>query len=286
MFVHARRIIFPALRRQQAVVAFNTINAETTWAIARAASRMGAPTLFEISEKTIDYLGLETVVALTRAVASDPSIRIQLAIHLDHGHSFEICRAAIGAGFSSVMIDASALPFAQNVKLTRRVVAYAHPRGVLVQGELGALKPVGGGRLRATQDLMTDPAQARDFVRATKVDTLGVAVGTLHGPAKIFQKLPKLDFKRLAAIHKFVKVPLVLHGASGVPGPDLRRARALGVAIVNIDTDLRLAYLKSLRHELKRQAQEYDPRVIFSPVVAALQRVAERKLKALSRHLW
>ncbi len=286
MFVHARKIILPAYRAGRTVVAFNTINAETTWAIARAASAVGAPTLFEISEKTITYLGLETVVALTRAISNDHSIRVPLAIHLDHGHSYEVCVAAVDAGFSSVMIDASAEAYAANVKLTRRVVAYAHRHGVLVQGELGALKPVTGKHLRAAQDLMTDPLQARAYVAATKVDTLGVAVGTLHGPAKIFQKLPKIDFKRLAAIHSLVKVPLVLHGASGVPPADLRRARSLGVAVVNIDTDLRLAYLQSLRRELAAQSKEYDPRVIFAPVVRAMQVTAERKLRSLARHLW
>ncbi len=286
MFVHARQIIFPAYRKHRAVVAFNTINAETSLAIARAASSVGVPALFEISEKTIHYLGLTTVVALTKTVASDPSVTVPLAIHLDHGHSFAVCRAAIQAGFSSVMVDGSALPYAQNVKLTRRVVAYAHQRGVLVQGELGALKPVVGKRLRANTDLMTDPEQAKTFVAATNVDTLGVAVGTLHGPAKIFQPLPKIDFERLKAIHRLVKVPLVLHGASGVPAADLRQARRLGVGIVNIDTDLRLAYLTSLRRELRVQPKEYDPRVIFGPVVEAVRRVAERKLRALSGHLW
>jgi fructose-bisphosphate aldolase class II len=286
MFVHARRIVFPAYKRHQAVVAFNTINAETTLAIARAASSLRVPALFEISEKTINYLGLETVVALTRAVASDKSVKAPLAIHLDHGHSFEICRAAIQAGFSSVMIDASALPFSANVKLTRKVVDYAHKRGVLVQGELGALKPTSGKRLRAAKDFMTDPAQAHEFVRLTGVDTLGVAVGTLHGPMKILHKLPKIDFARLACIHDLVRVPLVLHGASGVAAPDLRRARSLGVGIVNIDTDLRMAYLKSLRRELKAQPREYDPRTIFSPVVAAVQRAAEQKLRALQGYLW
>lgn len=282
MFVHARRIIVPAFRRHQAVVAFNSINAETTLAIARAASRLRAPTLFEISEKTIDYLGLPTVVALVRSVSSDRAVRAPLAIHLDHGHSFDRAAAAVKAGFSSVMIDGSALPFRANVALTRRVVQYAHRYGAWVQGEVGALVPAGRlSQLHAASDLMTDPVQAREFARLTQVDTLAVAVGTLHGPMKIFHHLPKLDFERLAAIHRLVKKPLVLHGASGVPAGQLRRAQAHGVAVINIDTELRLAYLKALRRELKRQPKEYDPRVVFAPVIDALQRVAERKLREL-----
>lgn len=282
MLVHARTIIDKAYRRQRAVVAFNTINAETTWAIARAASQVGAPTLFEISEKTIHYLGLDTVAALVRSISNDSSIRVPLAMHLDHGHSFAMAAACVKAGFSSVMIDASALPFLANVRLTKRVVDFAHKHRVIVQGEIGALKPAKGRQgLRAAHDLMTDPAQAREFVRLTGVDTLGVAVGTLHGPMKIFHKLPKIDFPRLKAIHELTNVPLVLHGASGVPASDLRRASKLGVAVINIDTELRLAYLKSLRRELKQQLHEYDPRMIFSPVVDALTATAVKKLRSL-----
>lgn len=282
MLVHARQIINNAYRRQQAVVAFNTINAETTWAIARAASIVKAPTLFEISEKTIHYLGLDTVVALVKSISNDKSIKVPLAMHLDHGHSFAMAAACVQAGFSSVMIDASALPFAGNVRLTKRVVEYAHKHHVIVQGEIGALQPAKGKKsLRVARDLMTDPVQAREFVKLTKVDTLGVAVGTLHGPMKIFHKLPKIDFPRLKAIHELTKIPLVLHGASGVPAGDLRRASKLGVAVINIDTELRLSYLKSLKHELKQQPQEYDPRVIFSPVVDALTETAVRKLRSL-----
>lgn len=283
MLVHARQIINNAYRHKQAVVAFNTINAETTLAIARAASATKTPTLFEVSEKTIAYLGLKTVVELVRTICDDPSIKAPLAIHLDHAHTYEMCVAAIKAGFTSVMIDASALPFLQNVKLTKRVVDYAHKRRVLVQGEVGALKPITkGSRLLAASDLMTDPEQAREFVAKTGVDTLGVAVGTLHGAMKMFHKLPKIDFARLAAIHKLVKIPLALHGASGVPANDLRRARSLGVTIVNIDTEIRLAYLNNLRTELKKNIHEYDPRVIFLPVIGAIQKVAEQKLKVLS----
>lgn len=281
MLVHARTIINAAYRRHRAVVAFNTINAETTWAIARAATAARQATLYEVSEKTIAYLGFDTVVALIRAVASAPSVTVPLAMHLDHGRSLAVCAAAVRAGFSSVMIDASALPFNANVRLTRRVVEFAHRHRVIVQGEIGALARARGARLRVAASLMTDPAQAHEFVRLTGVDTLGVAVGTLHGPMKIFHKLPKIDFPRLACIHDLVRVPLVLHGASGVPAADLRRAEKLGVSVINIDTDLRLAYLKSLRQELKRAPHEYDPRVIFEPVVQAMEDTARRKLRGL-----
>lgn len=282
MLVAAEKIVKPAYKQRRLVVAFNTLNAETTIAIARAAKIVNVPTLFEISEKTIHYLGIDTTVAMVKAIAQETGSHVPLGIHLDHGKTYDICIAAIKAGFSSVMIDGSALSFAANVNLTKRVVDYAHRRKVMVQGEVGALvatlKP---GRLRAAEQLMTDPKQAKEFVRLTKVDSLGVAVGTLHGPMKIFRKLPKIDFERLKNIHHEVRVPLVLHGGSGVPVADLRKAAQFGVAVVNIDTELRLAYLKSLRWELKKQTKEYDPRTVFSPVIDALTTVAVSKLRAL-----
>lgn len=282
MLASAGSIIKSAYRQHKVVVAFNTINAETTLAIARAAKKVGAPTLFEISEKTIDYLGMDTTVALVKTAAKEAGGKVPLGIHLDHGKSFDVCIAAIKAGFSSVMIDGSALPFQQNIELTKQVVDYAHRRKVAVQGEVGALVPVKAGiKLRAASDLMTDPVQAREFVRTTKVDSLGVAVGTLHGPMKIFQRLPKIDFARLEQIHKLVKIPLVLHGGSGVPINDIKKAAKLGVAVVNIDTELRLIYLSALRWELKRQPKEYDPRVVFQPVVDAITTVAIEKLRSL-----
>lgn len=282
MFVPARRIILGAYKQHKLAVAFNTLNAETTLAIARAAKKANVPTLFEISEKTISYLGMDTTVAMVKTIAKEAGGKVPLAIHLDHGKSFEICAAAINAGFSSVMIDGSALSFEANVTLTRRVVDYAHRRQVIVQGEVGALIASASGRqLRAAKQLMTDPKQAREFVRLTKVDSLGVAVGTLHGPMKIFHRLPKIDFARLKSIHEVVKVPLVLHGGSGVPVADLRKAAHFGVVVVNIDTELRLAYLSALRWELKKHTKEYDPRVIFSPVIDSLTTVVFGKLKAL-----
>lgn len=284
MLTNVRSIVRAAHARQKLVVAFNTLNAETTLAVARAAKRAGVPTLFEISEKTISYLGLRTVVALTAAAADEAGGRVPLGLHLDHGHSVKICAQAVRAGFSSVMFDGSALPFRENVAATKQVVRLAHRRGVYVQGEVGALVPAGSRRrLRVAADLMTDPQQAAEFVRLTGVDTLGVAVGTLHGPMKIFRKLPKLDFERLKAIHRLVRVPLVLHGASGVPIKELKRAARLGVTVVNIDTELRLAYLAALRRSFQQWKGEYDPRVVFAPAVELLTELATKKLKSLAR---
>ncbi len=284
MIVSAAKIINNAYRQKKIVVAFNTLNVETTLAIARAAYKLNKPIIFEITPKSLEYIGINTMVAMVKTIANEAGGKVPMAIHLDHGKSLEICAAAIKAGFSSVMIDGSDLPFAQNVRLTRQVVKLAHYHGVAVQGEVGALKPrtTLNKRLLVDNELMTDPMQAREFVKLTGVDSLGVAVGTLHGPIKIFRRLPKIDFERLAKINKEVKVPLVLHGGSGVPISDLKKAAGLGVSVVNIDTDLRMVYLSALRWELSKRKKEYDLREIFTPVIEAMSAMVEHKLRSLN----
>ncbi len=281
MLVHAKRIIAEARRRRRTAVAFNTFNAETTLAVARAAQRARSAVLLEISEKTIEYLGLDMVVKVCSEACR--GVRVPMALHLDHGHTYEVCKRAADAGFSSVMFDGSGLPYRENVRITKRVVRYAHRRGVFVQGEVGSLEAAKGRRLRVAKDLMTDPKQAADFVKRTGVDTLGVSVGTLHGPMKMIQKLPHIDFERLKAIHRATPVPLVLHGASGVPAAHVKRAAKLGVAIMNIDTELRAAFLGGLKSSVVRNSKHFDPRVVLAPAVSAVEESAFRKLKSISR---
>ncbi len=283
MLLHARKIINQAYNQKKLIFAFNTINAETTWAIARGVTAAKATALFEVSEKTINYLGLKTIVATIESIVQDKSITAPLAMHLDHGHSFEVVARAIQAGFSSVMIDGSALPYKANIALTKKVVALAHKHNVIVQGEVGALQPDKNFKtLHAAADLMTDPKQAQEFVKLTGVDSLAVAVGTLHGPAKIFHKLPTIDFERLEAIHKLCCLPLVLHGASGVPVEQLKKAKSLGATVANIDTEIRLAYLGGLHEQLQIQKNEYDPRVIMLPIIEKIAKLVTKKIKSVN----
>jgi fructose-bisphosphate aldolase class II len=243
-----------------------------------------APIILQTSVGALEYAGIEELVGLNKIAAREANVPI--ALHQDHCKDIKLLKQLIDLGYSSVMIDLSALPYVDNVKLTREMVAYAHKRGVWVQAEIGRL--LGNEdwqNVKSGEDLMTDPDEAAKFVADTGIDTLAVAVGTWHGipvnPAtkKILHTLKEhVDINRLMRIHDKVKIPLVLHGASGVPDVQLRAAVKEHVAIFNIDTDLRVAFNEALRKNLKDNPQIYDPRKLLAPATEALQKMAESKL--------
>jgi fructose-bisphosphate aldolase class II len=287
MLVHIGRIIGKKIIGKYAVPAFNTNDLETTQGIVRAAEAQKAPVIIETSEGAIHYAGMEEIASIIKELARKASVPV--ALHQDHCKHFDLIKKLIDVGYSSVMIDASHLPYKENVKLTKAVVAYAHKRGVWVQAEIGRLLGSEDWQnVKSGEDLMTDPDEAAKFVAETRIDTLAVAVGSMHGiPVnpkikKIMSTLKEhIDIPRLKAIRKKVKIPLVLHGASGVPDNQIRSAIAQGVAIFNIDTDLRVAFNKALRDNLSKHPEIYDPRKILAPATDALQKVAETKLKLM-----
>jgi len=219
---------------------------------------------------------------------------------LDHGRDLEVIGSCIEGGFTSVMIDGSHLDFEKNIFLTQKVVEMAHARGISVEGELGRLKGIEEGiDVRQGEAFLTDPAAAREFVERTQLDSLAVAIGTSHGAYK-FKGEVKLDFQRLRAIAKEVDIPLVLHGASGVPPavlekgekygarfpgakgvPDdsIREAVKVGMSKINIDTDLRLSFIGAIREALVLQPQEFDPRKILGPARKAVEEIVRHKMK-------
>jgi fructose-bisphosphate aldolase class II len=224
---------------------------------------------------------------------------VPLSLHLDHGEDFETASKCVGAGFTSVMIDGSHLKFEDNISLTKRVVDVAHPKGVSVEAELGRLAGVEESTVEEKDAILTDPAVAKDFVERTGVDTLAVAIGTSHGAYK-FKAEPKLDFERLKLISKNVSLPLVLHGASsvpawiiekaakygaelggakGIPEENIQKAISLGIAKINIDTDLRLAWTAAVREVLANSPKEFDPRKILGPAKEAMKQVVKGKMK-------
>src|SRR3990167_3937350 len=287
MLVHIGSIINKKTVGKYAVPAFNTQDLETCEAIARAGEAQRAPLIMQTSVGALEYAGVEELVGLNKAFAREA--KIPVALHQDHCHDFNLLKKLIDLGYSSVMIDASHLPYKENLKLTKQVVAYAHKRGVWVQAELGRiLGNEDWQNVKSGEDLMTDPDQAADFVAQTRIDTLAVAVWSMHGIPidprikKVLTTLREhIDLKRLAAIRQKVKIPLVVHGASGVPDAQLRAAIKFNVAVFNIDTDLRVAFNKALRANLKKNPQIYDPRKLLAPATDALQKVAEHKLKVL-----
>jgi fructose-bisphosphate aldolase class II len=260
VLVTNKDLMVPARKNGYAISAFNVQNLESTSAIAEAATEEKSPVIMQITPSVIKYAGLAYISNLVRTAAQLAPVPI--AMHLDHGEDFETAAKCIDAGFTSVMIDGSFLKFEENVALTKRVVSVAHPKGVSVEAELGKLAGVEERSVEEKEAILTDPATAVEFVKKTGVDTLAVAIGTSHGAYK-FKSEAKLDLERLKVISEKISIPLVLHGASsvpqwivekankfgaelsgakGIPEEELRKAISLGIAKINIDTDLRLAF--------------------------------------------
>ena len=278
MLIHIREL-FKNHDSSFAYPAFNTQNLETTLGIIQAAEELGAPVIVATSEGTVGYAGLETIARIVRTVANRSKARIVL--HFDHGKDIGHLERALELGYSSVMIDHSHLPFEENARDTRQVVELAHQKGAWVQGEIG--------RMRGTEDwvsvseaeaLLTNPEDALKFYRATGVDTLACSVGTVHGIIKMRGGVkPHVDIARIKSIHDLVKIPLVLHGASGVDPGTIALAMKNGISIINIDTELRLAFTNALRASLEIYPEEIDPRRLMKPVIQAVKEMAMAKIK-------
>ena len=252
--VTSEKMLKDARNGGYAVAAFNIENMEMTKAIVAGAEELNAPVILQVSQSTSKYGSLETYVAMVAVEAA--KTKIPVALHLDHGESYEIAEAAINAGFTAVMIDGSKLSYEENLDLTKRVVDYAKEKGVVVEGELGK---VGGkaGDVITDEDTNTDPAQAKEFVEKTGVDSLAVAIGTSHG---FYKGTPVLDKERIAQIKEATEAPLVMHGASGLSEEDVRECAARGIAKVNFATELRVAYTDAMRKLLSENPDIYDPK--------------------------
>ncbi len=258
-----------------AVGAFNCNNMEIVQAIIAAAEAENAPVIMQASQGAIKYAGIDYIVAMAQLAAENTHVPV--ALHLDHGTSFEQVVQCIRAGFSSVMIDGSKLPLQENIALTRRVLDVARAVGVSVEAELGK---IGGTEddiaVSEREALFTDPEEAAIFVRETGVDALAIAVGTAHGQ---YKGIPKLDFPRLEKIKSIVKIPIVLHGSSGVPDDAILLAIRLGVRKVNIDTNIREAFVDASRKVLDANPREIDPRKVLGPAREAATRIIREKIR-------
>ncbi|MBQ7475172.1 MAG: class II fructose-1,6-bisphosphate aldolase [Clostridia bacterium] len=257
MFVTSLEMIKKAREGKYAVPAFNAENMEMVKAIVEAAEKASSPVMIQTTMPTVKYIGEETAVAMARAAAERASVPV--ALHLDHCTSFDGVMRALRAGYTSVMIDGSKLPFEENAELTRRVVDAAHPMGVTVEAELGT---VGGKEDNVSAGIIyTDPDEAKSFVERTGVDILAIAIGTAHG---FYKGEPKLDFDRIAVIKDLIDTPLVLHGGSGVPTESVKRAISLGMSKVNFATELRAAMTAAVRDALT-DASIIDPKKFMGP---------------------
>lgn len=238
-----------------AVGAFNVENLEMVMAVIRAAEELNAPVIMQSTPSTVKYAGLDYYLAMAKAAAERSSVPV--AMHLDHGNTFELAMQALRTGYTSIMIDGSHGSFEENIALTRRVAEACLPSDISVEAELGK---VGGKEddLEAEHDSpYTDPQQAKEFVERTNVCSLAVAIGTAHG---LYHGTPKLDLERLSAIHEVVSIPLVLHGASGVPDDAVRESIKRGICKVNFATELRIAYSDGVKKYLAENPDGFDPK--------------------------
>ena len=298
MLVTGLEILSEARKQGYGVGAFNTNNMEITQAILEAAEARRSPVMLALSEGALKYGGRE-LVTMVREAARDASIPV--AIHLDHGSSYESVLRALRYGFTSVMIDKSGEEFETNVRETRRVVEAAHAVGVSVEAELGRLAGIEEHVAVDEKDaLLTNPREAQVFVERTGIDFLAVAIGTSHGPYK-GKGRPFIDHARLVEIAGLLGdgYPLVLHGASGVPQElvqrfraaggaigdaygiapeDIQKAIAEGIAKINTDTDLRLAFATRVREVLNAEPKVFDPRKILGPAREEMRKVVEARM--------
>lgn len=257
-----------------AVGAFNINNMEIVQAIVEAANEERSPVIMQASQGAIKYAGIDYITALGRTAVE--GAKVPVCLHLDHGTDMAQVMLCIRHGFSSVMYDGSRHPLETNIANTRKVVDVAHAVGVSVEGELGKIGGVEDDvKVEEREALFTDPDEALRFVRETGVDSLAIAIGTAHG---LYKGEPDLDFDRMAKIRSLVgAVPFVLHGGSGVPEWQIRRAIELGVRKINIDTELRDAFVRRLQAEIRAKPDEIDPRKLLGPAKEAMkQRVREK----------
>ena len=264
--VSSSQLLLKAQAGGYAVGAFNVENMEMAEAVIAAAEELDAPVIIQTTPSTVKYASLKLYYANVKALAE--GTKIPVALHLDHGSSFELAVQAIREGYTSVMIDGSHESFEDNITLTKRVVDVAKPNGIPVEAELGK---VGGKEddLEANADSNTDPSEAAEFVRRTGVDSLAVAIGTAHG---FYAGTPVLDKERLSEIRKVVDTPLVLHGASGLSDEDVVECIKRGICKVNFATELRAAYTGGIKEILAEKPETFDPKPLGK---AGMQRVKE-----------
>lgn len=301
MLVCGNTILQKANQENYGVGAFNFVNYEMLSAIFEAANLKNSPIIVQASEGAIKYMGIDMAVGMVKILASRYP-HIPVALHLDHGTSFESCVCAIRAGFTSVMIDASHHPFEENLAETKKVVEVAHIAGVSVEAELGRLMGIEDNISVDEKDAcLVNPQEAEEFVRESKVDFLAPAIGTSHGAFK-FKGEPKLDFERLQEVKRRTKIPLVLHGASAIPdyvrasflntGGDLKGSKGVpfdflkeaikgGINKVNTDTDLRIAFMAEVRRVANEDKTQFDLRKFFAPAKEAMVKVMAERMDIL-----
>lgn len=274
--VSMKEMMIQGKKQGYAIGQFNLNNLEYTQAILQAAEAEKSPVILGVSEGAARYMGgFNTVVMMVKGLMKDYGTTVPVAIHLDHGSSFEKCKEAIEAGFTSVMIDASSKPLEENIETTKKVVDFAKQHNVSVEAELGV---VGGQEddIIAEGVIYADPAECKELVDKTGIDCLAPALGSVHGP---YKGEPNLGFEEMEEISKQGDIPLVLHGGTGIPTKDIQRAISLGTSKINVNTENQLQGTKAVRDALNADQEVYDPRKYLTPMRDAIKATVVSKMR-------
>ncbi len=277
MLVTSKELLLDAQKNKYAVGAFNVENMEMVLAVLNAAEKTQSPVIMQTTPGTIKYAGIDLYFANIQTAANRSSVPV--VCHLDHGNSLEISAQAFKAGYTSIMIDGSKLPFEENIALTSSVVKFCHAANIPVEAELGHV----GGK---EDDLdnshgtnpFTDPDEAKEFVERTQCDSLAVGIGTAHG---IYKGVPQINFEVLKKIHEIIDTPLVLHGTSGVPDNQVTEAIQHGICKVNYATDLRIAYTRGIKSFLNANHGAYDPKKYGQFGINEVERYVTQKMQLI-----
>ena len=272
--VNMKEMLLKAKAGKYAVGAFNINNLEWTIAILEECQAEQSPVILGVSTGAAKYMGgWDCVVGMVKGLIKDLKITVPVALHVDHGESYDICKQAIDAGFTSVMIDTSKLPFEENLAEVKKMVEYAHARDITVEAELGH---VGGQEDNMIAELMyANPKECEVMAKTTGIDCLAPALGSVHGP---YHGEPKLGFKEMAEVKELTKLPLVLHGGSGIPDYQIKKAIECGTCKINVNTECQQAWTKIVREVLAKDQKVYDPRKVIGPGKEGIKEVVRSKI--------
>ncbi|WP_423364338.1 class II fructose-1,6-bisphosphate aldolase [Mycoplasma sp. P36-A1] len=274
--VNMNEMLNKAKEEKYAVGQFNINNLEWTIGILEIAQEYSSPVILGVSEGAAKYMGgYDTVVGMVKGFIKSKDITVPVAIHLDHGSSFEACKKAIDAGFTSVMIDGSKHPIDENIKITKEVVDYAHARNVSVEAEVGLVGGEEDGIINESV-MYAKPEECLRLVKEANVDTLAPALGSVHG---VYKGEPKLGFKEMKEISTLVDLPLVLHGGSGIPDHQIQEAISCGTAKINVNTECQQVFTAKVREILANDTKVYDPRKYLGPGKEAMKLLVLEKMQ-------
>ncbi len=274
MLVSMKEMLNKAKSEKYAVGQFNINNLEWTQAVLEASEDLQSPVILGVSEGAAKYMGgFKVVTAMVNSLIEEKSITVPVAIHLDHGTSFESCKKAIDSGFTSVMIDGSHHTIDENIELTKKVVEYAHPLGISVEAEVGTVGGEEDGIIGGIN--YANPNDCLRMVKESNIDALAAALGSVHGE---YAGEPKLGFAEMEVISNMTNAPLVLHGGSGIPNHQIKKAIKLGHSKINVNTECQIEWTKAVRETLNTNDVVYDPRKVIGPGKVAIIKVVSNKI--------